>query len=250
MSFPTPSLFSDFNIDFTKADEPTSLISDLEDFKFEFATTSDPASFVSSVKGSDSQASKLMDFSKGTTTLGFVFNEGVLIAVDSRATMGAFVGSDDVRKVIEINEYLLGTMAGGAADCSFWERFLAQQCRLYELRNGERISVAAASRIFANLVFNYRNHGLSIGSMVAGWDKTGPNLYFIDNSGTRLKGNLFSVGSGSTYAYGVLDSYYRPDLSLKEAIELGVKAIYHATYRDSASGGMVRGSYFLFIFLN
>ena len=35
-----------------------------------------------------------------------------------------------MKKVIEINPYLLGTMAGGAADCSFWERLLAKQCRL------------------------------------------------------------------------------------------------------------------------
>ena len=209
-------------------------------FPFTYAPISSPADFVSMVKASKTSASKLMDFSKGTTTLGFVFNEGVLIAVDSRASMGSFVSSEDVRKVIEINEYLLGTMAGGAADCSFWERHLAQLCRLYELRNGERISVAAASRIFANIVFNYRNHGLSIGSMIAGWDRTGPNLYFIDNSGTRLKGNIFSVGSGSTYAYGVLDSHYRKDLTVKEAVELGIRAIYHATHRDSGSGGVCR----------
>lgn len=40
------------------------------------------------------------------------------------------VASQTVKKVIEINPYLLGTMAGGAADCSFWERLLAKQCRL------------------------------------------------------------------------------------------------------------------------
>lgn len=39
------------------------------------------------------------------------------------------LASQTVKKVIEINPYLLGTMAGGAADCSFWERLLAKQCR-------------------------------------------------------------------------------------------------------------------------
>ncbi len=61
--------------------------------------------------------------------------------------MGAFISSEKVKKVIEINDFLLGTMAGGAADCSFWERYLAEECRLYELKNGEKVSVAAASRI-------------------------------------------------------------------------------------------------------
>ena len=50
---------------------------------------------------------------------------------------------------------------------------------------------------------------------------------------------MFSVGSGSTYAYGVLDSCYRYDLSVDEARELGKRAIYHATHRDAYSGGVV-----------
>jgi hypothetical protein len=44
------------------------------------------------------------------------------------------------------------------------------------------------------------------GTMVVGWDKKGPGLFYVDSDGTRLQGHLFSVGSGSTYAYGVLDS--------------------------------------------
>jgi len=139
--------------------------------------------------------------------------------------------------VIEINPYLLGTMAGGAADCSFWERNLGMQCRLYELRNGERISVAAASKLLANTMFQYRGYGLSMGTMVTGWDKTGPQLYYVDNDATRLKGDVFSVGSGQTYAYGIIDSYLRPDMTVDEAVDLGKRAIYHATHRDAYSGG-------------
>ena len=156
-------------------------------------------------------------------------------------------------------------MAGGAADCQFWERDLGRQCRVYELRNKERISVAAASKLLANTMwvpspprllihthvsiyyiswvwssaiehihgishrtthlshhtlshqtipyhntpypprYQYRGYGLSMGTMVTGWDKTGPQLYYVDNDATRIHGDLFSVGSGSTYAYGVLD---------------------------------------------
>ena len=59
---------------------------------------------------------------KGTTTLAFVYKEGILVAVDSRASMGSFIGSQAVRKILEIDSYLLGTMAGGSADCAFWER--------------------------------------------------------------------------------------------------------------------------------
>lgn len=65
-----------------------------------------------------------------------------------------------------------------------------------------------------------------MGTMITGWDRNGPSLYYIDNSGMRLKGNIFSVGSGSTYAFGVLDSYYKFDMSVDAAIELGFSNFY------------------------
>jgi len=65
-------------------------------------------------------------------------------------------------QVIEINPYLLGTMAGGAADCQYWETYLGIQCRLHELREKERISVAAASKYLCNLVYGYKGMGLSM----------------------------------------------------------------------------------------
>ncbi|KAI9094566.1 nucleophile aminohydrolase [Phlyctochytrium arcticum] len=176
---------------------------------------------------------------KGTTTLAFKFQHGIIVAVDSRATGGTYIASQTVKKVIEINPYLLGTMAGGAADCSYWERELGRRCRVYELRNKERISVAAASKLLSNMVYAYKGMDLSMGTMITGWDKTGPALFYVDSDGQRLKGDLFSVGSGSTFAYGVLDSGYRYDLSVEEAIELGRRSIYHATFRDAASGGVV-----------
>jgi len=180
-----------------------------------------------------------INFDHGTTTLAFKFKQGVIVAVDSRATAGPYIASQTVKKVIEINPYLLGTMAGGAADCSYWERVLAKHCRIYELRNKERISVAAASKLLANIVYGYKGMGLSMGTMICGWDKKGPGLYYVDSDGTRLTNNLFSVGSGSTYAYGVLDSGYKWDLGVEEAYDLGRRAIYHATHRDAYSGGVV-----------
>lgn len=75
--------------------------------------------------------------------------------------------------------------------------------------------------------------------MICGWDKTGPNIFYVDSDGTRVKGHVFSVGSGSTFAYGVLDQGYSYDMSVEEAIDLGKKSIYHATHRDAASGGVI-----------
>eukprot|EP00051_Salpingoeca_urceolata_P027468 m.481599 g.481599 ORF g.481599 m.481599 type:complete len:292 (+) comp22243_c0_seq1:47-922(+) len=206
---------------------------------FPIAAVEDPVGFLRSYTDTNSEKPVKIRFAHGTTTLGFKFQGGVIIAVDSRATAGSYIASQTVKKVIEINPYLLGTMAGGAADCSYWERVLAQQCRMYELQNKERISVAAASKTLCNLVTRYRGMGLSMGTMICGWDKKGPGLYYVDSDGTRLANDLFSVGSGSTFAYGVLDQGYKWDLTVEEACELGRRAIFHATHRDAYSGGQV-----------
>uniref|UniRef100_A0A8C6UBY2 Proteasome subunit beta type-8 n=1 Tax=Neogobius melanostomus TaxID=47308 RepID=A0A8C6UBY2_9GOBI len=149
-----------------------------------------------------------------------------------------FLASNAVNKVIEINPYLLGTMSGSAADCQYWERLLAKECRLYRLRNNQRISVSAASKLLCNMMLGYRGMGLSVGSMICGWDKEGPGLYYVDDNGTRLSGRMFSTGCGNSYAYGVIDSGYKEDMTVEEAYELGKRGITHATHRDAYSGGV------------
>ncbi|KAF9426837.1 Proteasome subunit beta type-5 [Podila epigama] len=187
----------------------------------------------------DPSAENRIKIQHGTTTLAFKFHGGVIVAVDSRASMGSIIASQTVKKVIQINPYLLGTVAGGAADCQYWERELGRRARLFELRNKERVSVAAASKMLCNMVYDYKGMDLSMGTMIAGWDKTGPALYYVDSDGTRMKGDMFAVGSGSTFAYGVLDTAYSHDMTVEQAIELGKRAIYHAAHRDSYSGGPI-----------
>ncbi|NXN99347.1 PSB5 protein, partial [Rhinopomastus cyanomelas] len=175
----------------------------------------------------------------GTTTLAFKLQDGVVVAVDSRATAGSFIASQSVQKVLELGGALLGTMAGGAADCGYWQRLLARQGRVYRLRNKEPISVAAASKLLANMVYQYKGMGLSMGTMICGWDKRGPGLYYVDSEGRRLPGRAFAVGSGSSYAYGVLDGGYREDLTVAQGLELASRAIAQAALRDAYSGGRV-----------
>ena len=120
-----------------------------EGFCFKLHPSEDQAKFQKDLKV---MHPKLTDFAKGTTTLAFEFQHGVLVAVDARATMGPFISSNNVRKVIETNEFLISTLAGGAADCQFWLRYVAMQCKLYELRHGVKCSVAQASMMLCSIM--------------------------------------------------------------------------------------------------
>ena len=94
--------------------------------------------------------------------------------------------------------------------------------------------------MLSNITYSYKAYGLSMGTMICGWDKTGPQIFYVDSDGQRLPGKLFSVGSGSTFAYGVLDTGYSYDMETSAAFDLAERAIFAATHRDAYSGGTVR----------
>lgn len=67
----------------------------------------------------------------------------------------------------------------------------------------------------------------------------GPRIIYVCSDGLRLQGELFSVGSGSPYAYSILDSSVYWGMSVQEATEVAREAVYRATYRDAYSGNNV-----------
>ncbi|KAF4664327.1 Proteasome subunit beta type-5 [Perkinsus chesapeaki] len=206
--------------------------------RFALAPVAQPQNFCTDIKA---RSGRLMNFNKGKLLAKVPGKVGATRYHYTWASMGSYVSSQTVRKVLHITDRLIGTMAGGAADCQFWERHLGRLCKLYELRNNQRVTTAAASKMLANIMYSYKGYGLSCGTMIAGYDaNTGPALYMVDDQGTRIKNYMFSVGSGSTYAYGILDAGYKHDMLLKDAVELAKHAIYHATNKDGASGGYVR----------
>ncbi|KAH0251434.1 proteasome-domain-containing protein, partial [Aureobasidium melanogenum] len=132
------------------------------DLKFALPPVAQAQSWLRAMTDDHSNPNCPIKLAHGTTTLAFRFKGGIIVATDSRATAGNWIASQTVKKVIEINPQLLGTMAGGAADCQYWLAYLGMQCRLHELRHKRRISVAAASKILANLVYQYKGMGLSM----------------------------------------------------------------------------------------
>ncbi len=133
--------FTDENLGFPSKPAPVEAAG-WHDFQFADGPGADSMGFAANLKNSTGAEKKLMDFKKGTTTLAFQYQGGIIVAVDSRASMGQFNSSETVRKIIEINEYMLGTMAGGAADCQFWDAYIAKEARLYQLQQGEKMTVA------------------------------------------------------------------------------------------------------------
>ncbi|XP_070701034.1 proteasome subunit beta type-11a [Pempheris klunzingeri] len=185
----------------------------------------------------------------GTTTLGFIFQGGVIAAADTRASAGGLVACPFVHKITPIHSHLVVTSSGSGADCMLWERILAREIRLYQLRHRRRLSIRGTAKLLSFMLHPFKGTELCVALTLCGWDKeavghsaspnTGPKLIYVCSDGARLQGDVFSVGSGSPYAYGVLDRDLRWSLSKEEAVSLAREAVFRATHRDAYSGNNV-----------
>lgn len=175
----------------------------------------------------------------GTTTLAFIWKDEVICAVDSRASIGDYVGSSEVKKIFPLSKNMIATMAGGAADCAYWIRRISREVKAFNFEFESKLSVKAVAKLFTNVLRDLRQIEISVGTMIAGVDSTGPALFYLDSAGNCVEGPCFCVGSGATLAYAVLDAEDLTSLSLEAALDTAAWAVRHATHRDGFSGGFI-----------
>ena len=173
----------------------------------------------------------------GTTTLGLVTKEGVVVAADKRATMGYLIAHKNVDKVVKITDKILMTTAGMVGDAQMIAKYLKSELELYEIRKKEKITVKAASTLLANILYGNRfTVPFYVQLLLAGADDDGYHLYSVGPDGSNLKDKFISTGSGSVMAYGVLEDNYKDGISLREGIRIAARAIKAAMARDIATG--------------
>ena len=175
---------------------------------------------------------------KGTTTLGVVCRDGVILATDTRATMGTYVASKHAKKVYQITDNLAMTIAGGVAVAQKVVEILKVNSSLYELEKNRPILVKSAARLVSNLLFQNREVGmpLPMQALVGGFDETGPHVFNLDPYGSLMEEKMVSTGSGSPFAYGVLEAEFKEDSSVQKMLPVVVRAVDAAMKRDVASG--------------
>lgn len=175
--------------------------------------------------------------STGTTTVGIVVNDAVILGADKRATMGFLVASKTADKIHQIAPHIGGTIAGSVADAQYLMDYLATRVRLYEMQHGKRIAVNTLAKILARELFGAKYPApYEVQHVIGGVDGDGPKLYDIGGDGSILKEEFTSTGSGSVFAYGVLEDGYRPGMDIEAGVELVRKAVKAAISRDIASG--------------
>jgi proteasome beta subunit len=177
---------------------------------------------------------------KGTTTVGVLCDGGVVLASESRATMGNFIASSTAKKIYQVDQLVGLTTAGVVGDAQTLVRMIQVEARLYRMQRGEPMTVKAITSLLSNVLSSRRYFPFMVQLVLGGVDRYGPKIYSLDALGGQIEERrIVSTGSGSPVAYGVLEAMYKPGLSMQEGQVLAARAIHNAMKRDSASGDKI-----------
>ncbi|MGC8662740.1 MAG: proteasome subunit beta [Candidatus Micrarchaeia archaeon] len=180
---------------------------------------------------------------KGTTIIGILCSDGVVIGADSRATMDSFIASSEAFKIFKIDEKLAIAMAGVVGDAEYMAKLLKAQNDIYKMEEGVPLNPTSATSLLHVFLQENKMAFPFLGQLVVGgFNRDTPELYSIgDYIGSYTKETKFtSIGSGSPMALSYLDDAYRKNITTQDAIKLAVKALKLAMKRDSATGDKIK----------
>jgi proteasome beta subunit len=179
----------------------------------------------------------------GTTILGIVCKDGVVMAGDRQSTAGKIVMNKRAKKVVQINDYLVMSWTGTVSDHQKLKKIIAAELRLKEIRAKTRPTIKKAANLVSTISYSQIRQPSMIpfiaGTLIAGFNEDGSvELYTIEPAGSILKVDDYDAnfGSGMPYVLGLLERQYRKNMSIKEGVELAIESVKSSTQRDLGSG--------------
>ena len=173
---------------------------------------------------------------KGTTTIGLVCRDGVVMATEMRATMGTLIAHKTTQKLFKIDDNLGLTVAGVVGDAQTLARYITAEVELYKLKRNQQMSVRSAATLTSNILAGSRFYPYYVGLVLGGIDREGGHVYALDMVGGAIPDDYVTTGSGSPYVYGVLEDHYEKGLTVTDGEDLAIRGLHAAMKRDAASG--------------
>jgi proteasome beta subunit len=177
------------------------------------------------------------EYGTGATAVGLRGRNYVVLAAEKRLSYGGFVVSRAAKKVYKITDYLGLALAGLFADMQAISKILRAEIEYYNVTTGRRISVRAAAKLLASILYSYKFFPFLSETLVGGIEADGTTrLYVMDPLGSLIEDDYAAIGSGAPIAIGVLEREYKNEMSVEDAKKLAVAAVRAAIERDAMSG--------------
>ncbi|MCK9152065.1 archaeal proteasome endopeptidase complex subunit alpha [Methanobacterium alcaliphilum] len=169
---------------------------------------------------------------RGTTSLGVKSSEGIVLVVDKRPT-SKLVEPKSIEKIFQIDEHIGAATSGLVADARAIIEKARIEAQVNRITYNEPIRVETLSKKICDMKQMYTQHGgvRPFGSalIIGGVNGKGCRLFETDPSGALIEYKATAIGAGRPVAMEEFEKKYRDDMTLTEAIELALDAVYEAT---------------------
>ncbi|MHA1674104.1 MAG: proteasome subunit beta [Promethearchaeota archaeon] len=174
----------------------------------------------------------------GAAAVAIKCKDAVILGNDTRSTWGYTVNSKSTSKIFPITKDGMVAIScyGLIGDFQALSRIMLAQANIYEIREGVKISVQAMAKTVANYLYQRKMAPLYTNVLVGGMGEKGPAVFTMDAIGSLSEDDYGVAGSAATYAVGILEAEYKPDMTVKEGVKLMKKVIHNAVKRDALAG--------------
>ncbi len=177
----------------------------------------------------------------GTTTIGLVCKDGIILAADKRVSTGYMIAHKKFRKILTVSDDIAVTIAGLVSDAQLLSKLIKAEIKLKDIQTGRKARVKEAAHLLSGIVYsNIRKMSMVpgiVGFLLGGKDEDGFHLFNLGIDGSLTTIDDYTVdGSGSVFAIGVLETIYKKGISVDEGVKVVVKAMNAALQRDMATG--------------
>jgi len=165
---------------------------------------------------------------RGTTAVGIVYDDGVLLAVDKNIEYPLLV-PESIEKIYQVDEHIGAASSGLIADA----RRMIEEMRLESQRNrivyDEQISVSELTRRISDTSQIYTQYGgirpFGCALLIAGVNSMGKQLFETDPSGAYAEYKATAIGSGKKEVEKFFEKHYKEGMAREDAVRMAVDAL-------------------------
>merc|ERR1712020_203717 len=164
----------------------------------------------------------------GSTAIGVVTAEGVVLAVEKRVT-SSLMEPTTIEKIVEVDKHVAVAFSGLTADSKMLIERARVESQNHWFTHDRSMPIESIAQSVSNLAIQFgesdseamslsRPFGVAL--LFAGFDLDhGAQLFHMDPSGTYVQFDAKAIGSGSEGAQQSLQEVYHKEMKLKEAIK-------------------------------
>ncbi len=164
---------------------------------------------------------------RGTTGVGIVYKDGVLLAADKKIVTPLIVSSS-FEKLFLIEDHIAIVYSGLVGDARALAEFARDFAEQHRLLYGEPVDVETLAKEIAKIKQIFTQYGgirpFGVMFLIAGYDER-PRLFETQPSGTLLEYYADAIGRKKYDVMSLLEKKWKKDMSLEDAEKLATEAL-------------------------